>query len=151
MRTLAFIPSFVLILIGAAFCVSSFELGLGTIHAPGPGFVPLLAGGLLIVLTFTSLIEARPETKIKNWSGLFGGERWRVVVGILSSLFVYAAVMETLGFILSTFLMLTFLFKISEGQRWKVAVGASILTMVLTYLLFEYFLQISFPRGFLGI
>jgi hypothetical protein len=46
--------------------------------------------------------------------------------------------------------MLTFLFKISEGQRWKVALGASIITMAFTYCLFDYFLQISFPRGFFG-
>ena len=151
MRILAFIPSVILTLVGVVFCGYSFTLGLGTVHAPGPGFVPFLAGGLLIVLTIAALIETRPEMKVRKWSELFGGERWRAVVGILGSLFLYALVMDILGFLLSTFLILTFLFKISEGQRWKVALGASILTMVLTYFLFEYFLQINFPRGFLGI
>ena len=150
MKILAFMPSVVLTLIGLLFCLFSLKLGLGSVTAPGPGFVPFLAGGLLIVLTIAALLEGRPETRMKSWSQLFGGERWRVVLGILGSLFLYALVMDVLGFILSTFLMLLFLFKISEGQRWKVAIGASIITMVLTYFLFDYFLQISFPRGFLG-
>ncbi len=150
MRIFAFIPSVILTLVGVAFCVYSIRLGTGTVNAPGPGFVPFLAGGLLIVLTIVALIETRPEPKVKKWSELFGGERWRVVLGILGSLFLYALVMDFLGFILSTFLILTFLFKISEGQRWKVALEASILTMVFTYFLFEYFLQINFPKGFLG-
>ena len=150
MRLLAFIPSVILGLVGLAFCIVSLNLGLGSVHAPGPGFVPFLAGGLLVLFTIATVIENRSEPKVKNWSELFGGERWRIVLGILGVLFLYALVMDVLGFMISTFLLLTFLFKASEGQRWKVAIGASILTMVLTYFLFEYFLQINFPQGFLG-
>jgi putative tricarboxylic transport membrane protein len=150
MRLLSFIPSVVLTALGIAFCIFSLGLGLGNVHAPGPGFVPFLAGGLLVVLTIAALIESRPEIKVKTWSGLFGGDRWRVVLGVLGSLFLYALVMERVGFMISTFLILLFLFKIPEGQRWRTALAASVLTMVLTYFLFEYFLRISFPRGFLG-
>ncbi len=150
MKILAFIPSAVLTLVGFGFSIFSFNLGLGSVHAPGPGFVPFLAGGLLIVLSIATMMETRPETKVKNWSGLFGGDRWRIVVGILGTLFLYALVMDFLGFNLSTFLLLIFLFRLGEGQRWTVALGVAFITMVLTYLLFDYFLQVSFPRGFLG-
>jgi len=149
MKARNIVSSLVLILLGAVFCVASTRLGLGNVTAPGPGFVPFLAGALLILFSLGTIFETRPEAEAAP-GPLFGGKRRKVVLSVLGSLFIYALILDLVGFILATFFILIFLFKVSEKQSWKVALGTSALTMVFTYFLFDYFLQITFPQGFLG-
>ena len=153
MRTPETIISLILILISSLFCFSSLKLGMGSIKDPGSGFIPFLTGCSLIALSlFIVLSEGKATRKAGSKPRLFK----RIGLGlppsllVLISLFIYILVLETLGFILSTFLFLTFLFSISEKRSWKVALGASIVITASAYLVFGYLLEISFPRGILG-
>ncbi len=71
--------------------------------------------------------------------------RWRVAVIVLA-LFGYALVLEKLGFLISTFLLTTVLFKVAGVKRWHFTFLGSALTVVVTYFLFTY-LGLSFPYG----
>ena len=150
MKTIETFSSLFLILIGILFCLSSFNLGIGRINAPGPGLIPFGTGALLILFSLGTIIEAYFGRKVKTKASLFSGRRWKVVLSVLVSLFLYALVLDILGFIMTTFLIMAVLFKISEKQTWKIALGASALTTAFTYFLFDYLLNCSFPRGFLG-
>jgi len=150
MKKIDIFSSLFLILIGGVFCVSSLNLGIGEIHAPGPGLIPLGTGALLILFSIGTILEAHFGSKVENETQLFKGKRWSVVVWVLLCLFAYVLVLDILGFILATFLILTVLFKISEKQSWKIALLASAMTTGFSYFLFDYMLQCSFPRGFLG-
>jgi putative tricarboxylic transport membrane protein len=150
MKTIEIVSSLFLILIGAVFCLSSFDLGIGRINAPGPGLIPLGTGGLLILFSIGSIFEAYFGRKFEGKASLFRGRRWGVVLYVLISLFLYAFILDILGFIVTTFLTMVVLFKISERQSWRMALGTSALTTGFTYLLFDYLLKCSFPRGFLG-
>lgn len=150
MKTMDTFSSLFLILIGAIFCLSSFDLGIGRINAPGPGLIPFGTGGLLILFSIGTIFEAHFGRKLEGKASLFSGRRWGVVLSVLISLFLYAFVLDILGFIMTTFLTMAVLFKISERQSWKIALGASVLTTAFTYFLFDYLLKCSFPRGFLG-
>jgi putative tricarboxylic transport membrane protein len=150
MKTIEIISSLFLILIGTLFCLSSFDLGIGRINAPGPGLIPFGTGGLLILFSIGTIFEAHFGRELKGKVSLFRGRRWGVVLSVLISLFLYAFVLDILGFIVTTFLTMVILFKISEKQSWEIALGASALTTAFTYFLFDYLLKCSFPRGFLG-
>jgi putative tricarboxylic transport membrane protein len=150
MRAKEIFSILLLVLVASIFCRTSLKLGLGEARAPGPGFVPFLAGCLLIVLSVGTLFEKSKKKSPEDKASLSEGKRTRMALGILGLLFVYALVMNFLGFLTATFLVLTLLFKIPEKQSWGVSLGASVLTVLFTYVVFETFLQVTFPVGFLG-
>jgi putative tricarboxylic transport membrane protein len=112
--------------------------------------IPFGTGALLILLSLATILEACSRTKLENQAPFFQGERMRVVVGVQICLFAYVLVLDMLGFILATFVMMTVLFRISEKQSWRIVLLASAITTGLSYFLFDYVLKCGFPRGVLG-
>jgi uncharacterized BrkB/YihY/UPF0761 family membrane protein len=55
-----------------------------------------------------------------------------------------------LGFILSTVLLLLFLFKAVEPQKWSWAVLGAVISTLTAYGVFQLWLGTQLPRGFLG-
>jgi len=126
------------------------KLPIGTWGDPGPGFWPLGAGLILGGLAALVFLKSLP--------GKFSGEKvpwyplhtWKQIVAVLLALLLYAATMEFLGFLLGTFLLLIFLFRVAEPQRWTVALGASALISLAAYGLFEKWLRTQLPAGIWG-
>jgi hypothetical protein len=65
------------------------------------------------------------------------------------SLFAYALLLKTLGFLFLTSLLLLFLFRIAGSQKWRVVVFASVITILITYFVFTS-LGLRFPKGIFG-
>ncbi len=156
MKTGDILSSFILIVFGALFCRSSLHLGIGSISAPGPGLIPFGTGALLILFSVSTIVEALVTKRAGAGAGkaLFSATRWPVIVAVLVSLFAYALVLDLLGFLPATFLIMTLLFKIPEYHSWRRALGTAALTTACTYLLFVYALRCSLPSGifeFLGL
>lgn len=124
-------------------------LPLGSWHNPGPGFFPLGAGiflGLLSGLNFLrSVLSKSPDAK-ERWVP----KRWKTLALVMAALLAYASSLETVGFLIGTFLLMTFLFRAVEPQRWVVAIGGGALVSVATYAIFEVWLRTQLPRGILG-
>jgi putative tricarboxylic transport membrane protein len=150
MKKIDIFSSLFLILFGAVFCVSSLRLGIGRIHAPGPGLIPFGTGALLILLSIGTILEACTGSRGEEHTSLFQGKRLGVVVWVQVCLFAYVLVLDILGFILATFLIMVVLFRISEKQSWKMVLLASAITTCFSYFLFDYVLECGFPRGVLG-
>jgi putative tricarboxylic transport membrane protein len=129
--------------------VGAFRVGIGSLIAPGPGFMPFGAASLLILFSFGAVAESLFGARKDPALGQSQGKRWGVAALVLFMLFIYALLLDILGFLLATFLLLTGLFRLSEGQTWKVALAESLTTTLLTYLLFDYALKCSFPKGLL--
>ncbi len=151
MKLIDTLSSIFLILVGGGFCLSSLKLGLGRMSAPGPGLIPFATGGLIIILSLGVIVETHLRSKDEVEVKLFRGKRMGVIISVFLSLFLYILLLNLIGFYISTFLLLLFLFKISEKQSWGFAIGASLLTTIFTFLLFDYLLNLSFPKGLLGI
>lgn len=149
-KTLNTIPSLVLIVIGMVFCVFSSTLGLGEFHNPGPGLIPFWGGCLLIVFSLGVIIESRFRPEIGAKAHPLKGKRWRTILSVLVLFFAYVLLLDILGFVVNTFLIFMFLFKISKGVTWRMALTASLLTTTASYLVFSYFLKIPFPKGCFG-
>jgi putative tricarboxylic transport membrane protein len=134
-----------------AVVLESWRLDVGSLHAPGPGFLPFIAAGLLGGLAVIALIQSRglkKETE-KGAEG-FGSNLLRVVL-LTGILIVYIYLLNILGFLIDTFLLLLCLFRVMEPLAWKTVFLASIITLVVVYLLFETFLGTPLPKGFLGM
>jgi len=123
-------------------------LKLGTPRAPKPGFLIFWMGIIIMILgaafSVHSFSAAREDKKYR-WKG----RQWPKGIKMMLALFLYAAVFHWLGFILSTFFLLLFLFKGLEPQRWGMALLFSAVTVTICYLVFSIFLELQFPPGLL--
>jgi len=128
----------------------SYRLGLGTLHQPGPGFLFFWTG---IVTAILSLIVVLMSLKKPSPEGaqelLLGKGRVAKIVLVLLSLFLYALLMERLGFLTVTLLFFIFLLGVIERKRWSFAVLVSLIVTAASYLVFETALQSQLPKGLL--
>jgi putative tricarboxylic transport membrane protein len=139
--------------VGMALCLGSIRLGLGSLHTPGTGFASFLAGGLLglfgLVLMIYSTLEKSPEKETSQ--EIFTKEiLWQPLLSLFI-LFSYPLLLKIFGFIISTFLFLFFLFKAMEPRKWFALILISICASILSYLIFQVWLRVSFPKGIIGI
>jgi putative tricarboxylic transport membrane protein len=139
------------IIFSLAVCLESWRLDAGTLHAPGPGFLPFITGLLLGVLAIIAFLQALRE-KPSSDRAFFSFGDYLIKVGVLiGALIVYVLLLNTLGFLVGTFLLLLVLFRIMEPLKWKTVILASIITLAAVYLLFDFFLGTRLPTGILGI
>jgi putative tricarboxylic transport membrane protein len=138
-----------LLVFGLVAAVEARRLALGTPGRPGPGFFPFYLGTALCLVALALVLRAawgggekagaRPEAGE-------GPQRWKVVA-TLAALFAYAFVLEVLGFVAATALLIFFLFRVIERQSWAISVGGSILTAGFAYILFKAWLGVQLPAG----
>lgn len=133
--------------LGAGGVLEAGKLQIGSASQPGPGFFPLC---LAVALTLTgaglvvqAVREGVPEGRAAPSPQ--GGVR-RVVIA-LAALFAYVLSMDTIGFVLGTFLLVTFLFRAIEPQRWALALGGAAATAVLAHVVFRVWLGVRLPGG----
>lgn len=137
--------------VGLISLYGSFLLGLGTLHEPGSGFLPFLAGCFIclmaIIVFLQSFIRGRAQGKI---AALWAGVNWHRPLIISFAILGFILVLENLGFILTSFLLMFVLFKWVEKTSWAKAIFIPGLVLGLTYLVFDVFLKATLPKGFLG-
>jgi putative tricarboxylic transport membrane protein len=139
------------LIFSALVIIESYRLGLGTLHQPGPGFLFFWASIALGIMALVVLIRAwisqkDGEPKIS----IFGTQNTRKIILVLISLFLYAILMETLGFILVTLLLFIFLMGIIEKKKLWFTVFVGLVVTVIAYLIFEIWLKSQLPKGLLG-
>ncbi len=138
------------IVLSLAICLESWRLNVGGVHRPGPGFLPFYTAGLLGILALVSLGQTI-RTTTGAGSRIWGGIRFGKLALMIASLFIYTFVLDFLGFLPATFLLLLILFRIVEPYGWKTVLLFSLLTIAGTYLFFVVLLESRLPRGILGI
>ena len=147
-RTYVIVNIFWLVL-STAVCVESWSLKVGGLHNPGPGFLPFYTAILLGLLALISLLQTLKESE-GSASEIWGGIQFGKLTILLGTLFLYVFLLERLGFLLGTFLLLLVLFRIVEPYGWKTILLSSLLTIGGMYLFFVILLESRLPRGFLG-
>ncbi len=145
------ISGFFWLFFGILVSIESARMGLGTLRRPGPGFLFFYAGIFASIMALVILLRAWVSNKTTpDKESIFGGQSIRKVIHVLISIFLYALLVEPLGFIPVTFLLFLFILGIVEKKRWVVAVLTSIAVTVAAYLIFETALQSQLPKGIVG-
>jgi putative tricarboxylic transport membrane protein len=104
----------VLLVAGLLGVVEAGKLASGSIATPGPGFFPLcLAAGFSVVAGVLLVASFRERNVGPGAPLIVAGRRGQVVAAIVT-LVVYAFVLEPLGFVLATFLLMVVLFRAVE-------------------------------------
>lgn len=126
-----------------------FLLKLGTARAPKPGFMVFWVGVAIVVLSGLFFVET-VRTRERDHEPLWRGVGWFRGAKLLAALFLYVSAFKFLGFIVSTFLLLVYMFKGLEPQSWRSALLLSAATVAICYLVFGVFLELQFPPGVLS-
>jgi putative tricarboxylic transport membrane protein len=131
-------------------CEQSVVIGLGTLDTPGAGMLAFGAGAGMGILALWSLIQSFHSKKTHD--GVQGGVqfRWGKVLSVCLCLFGYALVVDWLGFVLTTFVVVFVLFHILESKKWWLMVIEAATIATGNYLLFVKWLGLSLPQGFWG-
>ena len=92
-------------------CLHSLTVGLGTIRSPGPGFVfwTAVTTGIFSIAVFVLAVMREKPNRAGSEENTFGNVSWRKRCYILIPLIMYGVVLESLGYLFSTFLLMTFL------------------------------------------
>ena len=133
-------------------CYGGYDLELGTLRDPGSGFMFFWVGILMMGLSASVFIRALKMKGDGKKASILGKDiRWKKVLVVLAGLFLYAYVFTSLGFILTTGLLLLFLFKAIEPQKWSWAVLGAVVSTLAAYGVFQLWLGSQLPKGILGI
>ena len=151
MKKYSILPALFWVGLSVFVMIFSYRMGLGGFHNPGPGLMPFLLGVFLLPISLYLLISPalrkgeRDEAPEEEQSRT----NYRQIGLILISLFVYAFLLERLGFLITTFIFLVLLFR-SVGNRWRTVLAASTLTVLAAYFVFTFF-GVRFPEGVLRL
>jgi putative tricarboxylic transport membrane protein len=130
----------------------SHRLGLGTLTNPGPGFLPFWCGLFLSGLSLVVFLRGKldhQKGRSKALRALWAGMHWAKGVYVILALLIYTLAFTHIGFVLSTILLLLFLFKAIEPEKWTIAIGGAILASLVCFVVFSLWLDVQLPRGFI--
>jgi hypothetical protein len=150
MKTLDLASSFFWLVFSIIVFVGSLTMGIGKLHNPGMGFMTLGASGILGILSLALCLQALLRKEDRGHEPLFAGRAWKRVIFVLIVLFLYAWLMPTVGYLVSTFVGMTLLFWVLEKNRIGMVLLCALLSTLITHLLFSKLLNCQFPIGFLG-
>jgi len=127
---------------GLIFMVLSRQYNVGTSAKMGPGYFPMMLGGLMAVLGVMVLIpsvlksaEVLKITKIEP----------RMVLLVLVAVAVYAFALPKLGFIVALFALIVISSIASHEFNLKTTLISSVILLVFSWLVFVKGLELQFP------
>jgi hypothetical protein len=145
------IACLVWIAIAVAMCVGSVGLGLGSPAEPKSGFLPFWTALLLGALALVHLVRITVGRGVPAKAAAFLGEvKWKQGLWVVVALLAYTCVLEFLGYLIATFLLLLTLFSLCERKRWWLSLLLSGVAVGISYVVFRGWLTVQLPLGLLG-
>jgi putative tricarboxylic transport membrane protein len=133
---------------GLTVCFLSYHLRVGSISFPGPGFMPLVAGAFLTLLSLTLLLtQIFSKEAQEGWDIRISVRNVIIVIG---GMWAYAFLLERIGFVLVTFAFVTLLLRFVDPQSWTKSLFGGAAAAAVAFFLFETILKTNLPRTFLG-
>ncbi len=137
--------------VGLFFALYARRVEIGTWTEPGPGFLPFWAGLTLLAMGLLLLFKSYRQPAGAPASSFFPQpDSWKRVSATFLSLIAYNLLLTTLGFTITTFLLLAFLIRFIFPQTWTRTLTVSVLGSIFARLLFINFLETQLPKGLFG-
>jgi hypothetical protein len=130
--------------------IESLRLGIGTPRRPAVGFFPFCAAGTLGILSLILFFQTFFKKDKAHIGPLFSGLPWHRVIIAVVALLAYAMVMPLIGYLISTFCLITLLVWILEPVKRKWFPWPLITSLLATgvcYYVFSVLLGCQFPAG----
>jgi putative tricarboxylic transport membrane protein len=123
----------------------ALNLEVGTPARPGSGFMIFGAASVLAVLALLQFLKSLLSQK-QSGQETEKIHLWRII-GVIGANILYIVILEPVGYLLCTFLLMCFLFQVYEKGKWASSVGGAAATSLSTYVIFSRLLQLNLPKG----
>lgn len=153
--------SLVLAIFGVAYLAYAARYPLDTLANPGPGLFPLAVGGLVVALAAWQVFRATRALKRARRGDGSGGEaepaeglppdaasEWKPSV-MVAILVVYLVGVRWAGFFVSTGAIILACGKLMGAPGWARPILLALGVLLGCYLLFEVWLKVPLPKGYL--
>ena len=132
--------------------IQSVKSDIGSLHSPGPGFLPfwsaVILGTLSIILLVTNSLKKKWEGKL---SDLWRGRDWVKVIWVLLTLFLYPVLLPITGYLVTTFALIASLLRIGERSKLWMDMVSALTIALLSYVVFYILLDVKLPKGVFGL
>jgi putative tricarboxylic transport membrane protein len=142
-KTFDTIAGCVFLIIGMFFITASMGISQSSYGSKvGPNIFPTGLGAILVLLSIIVIAQARrvkPATKEKEQ------KNYKRFALVLSSTFLYILLFEALGYVISTFLYLIFVFQVMERKKPFYSILIAAFFSVAVYIVYVVVLQGTLP------
>lgn len=136
------VSGFSLALVAVLALSQAIHLPFGSVQAPDAGFFPVTLSVLLLLFALAvianSFVRAQQQPE-------FTSRSWYMLAAAFGFI-IYAVVVDKVGFVLTTSIILLLLMRAVGGISWVRALAIAVSGVVLSYLLFIE-LGVPLPRG----
>jgi putative tricarboxylic transport membrane protein len=136
-----------LVLIGLVTIWQSRAFPLGSLHRPGPAYMPTLLAVLLIVFGMAVFALGSRARRL----GEVGWVEWRHAVAIFAACAFAAWGLERIGYRLTMAVVLAFLILLLERTRLVLGLVLTVVMAWGSFYLFDTLLKVPLPRGPFGL
>jgi putative tricarboxylic transport membrane protein len=131
-------------------CEESLRLKLGAVTKPGSGFFPFCAGLVILGLSLAALFQCSRTKAGREQEAGKETFRWWSITIIVAAVIAFALTLETLGFLVNTFLFITIMLKVVQPQSWKTSIIGGLISAIVADVLFNLVFRAQIPSGILG-
>jgi hypothetical protein len=136
-----------LVLIGFITLWESRVFPLGSLHRPGPAYMPVVVASLLIIFGVTVFAMGGRAGRLAelDWS------EWRHAVAIFGACAFAAWGLERLGYRLTMAVVVAFLLLVVERKGWALGLALTVALAWGSFFVFDTLLRVPLPRGPFGL
>lgn len=144
------IASIVLIAFSAMIITQALSMKIMVQFGPGPGLFPLIIGIVIGVLSLSLLFESiNPKTpdkpsKFQNKAGIL------VALKMFAGLIAYVLLINTLGYLIMTFLLVLYTMMVVEKCKIKTSLITAFSITLIMFLIFQVGLKVTLPESPFG-
>ncbi len=123
------------------FFLSELKLNIGTLRNPGPGFLPKVMASILVLFSLFAFVKGliRPLKPLREFP-------WRRPALAITSVFIFGLLLDFVGFLLSTFMLMFFLFSLLRSKgNWAEVFILAAATSLVSWFVFSVALSVPFP------
>lgn len=132
------------VLVATPAAITAWGFGVGTPQSPGAGFWPLAIAVVMLGLGAILVLKPNPNPDSESDDG---DSRWSKFGISLATLVFYIALLEPLGYLLTTALMLLAQLRLVESRSWRSSLLIAILAAVISLVVFKVLLRVQLPLG----
>jgi putative tricarboxylic transport membrane protein len=150
MRRADQITGIVMLVFSLIIAYTSWQMPQRVEFSPGMGFLPFWLAVIMAVLSVLLLFDASMRKGASAGNPFPAPQALMNVVLVIAGLGIYIAVLDTVGFAVSTILYIAFLLGIVQKERWLKTAIVSLLSTGGLYVVFEILLEVKLPENVYG-
>lgn len=129
---------------------TSWQMPQRVEFGPGMGFLPFWLSVIMTVLSVLLLFDASMRKGASGGNPFPAPKALLNVVLVIAGLGVFVAVLDTVGFAVSTTLYIVYLIAVVQKEPWLKSAIVSVLSTGGLYVVFEVLLEVKLPKNIFG-